>query len=214
MSFFIAYQCPSITTHTFALPSACICASSVQSAGGDDKPYFISKIAGTGNGNLKVNVPALEATFGIIYGLVQSKNGDLYVVANVKHVVLKFEFDKAEGTWSNVAIIAGTGSTGKGCDDVLGTESALNYPMGLSLIENANGDVSAVLIADRINHRIRQLDMSTRIITTIAGTGGKGFSGMVVQPKMPNLTIHIMCIMTSQLAIFTSWTLITIALEE
>ncbi len=36
---------------------ACICASSVQSTGGyDDKPYFISTIAGTGIGALKLNV--------------------------------------------------------------------------------------------------------------------------------------------------------------
>ncbi len=82
-----------------------------------------------------------------------------------------------EGTWSNVEVIAGTGSPGKGGDNVLGTQSACTFPGGLSLVENANGDVTAVLIVDMYNHRLRQLDMSTHIITTIAGTGLSGFSG-------------------------------------
>ena len=126
---------------------ACICASSVQSTGGDDKPYYISKIAGKGTGDLKVNVPALEATFDRIICMVQSTNGDIFA-SSLHHVVLKFEFDKEEGTWSNVTIIAGTGTSGKGDDGVLGTESALNNPMGLSLIENLNGDVTAILIGE------------------------------------------------------------------
>ncbi len=156
---------------------ACICASTVQSTGGGDVTYFISTIAGTGDGDLKVNVPALEATFGVIFGITQSTNGDLYVTANVNHVVLKLEFDKQEGTWFNVTIIAGTGTEGTGADDVLGTESALKLPTGISLIENSNGEVTAVLINEYNNHRIRKLDMSTRKITTIAGTGSFGFSG-------------------------------------
>ncbi len=157
-----------------------ICASGVQSTNGggdDDETYYITKISGNGSPNLKVNVPALEATFGIIYGLVQSKNGDLYAVAYTNQVVLKLEFNKQEGTWSNVEVIAGTGTEGTGADDVLGTESALRFPTELSRIENANGEVTAVLIADYNNHRIRKLDMSTRKITTIAGTGNFGFSG-------------------------------------
>ena len=58
---------------------ACICESSVQSvqSTSGDATYSISTIAGTGNGNLKVNVPALEAKFNEIGGLAQSKNGDV-----------------------------------------------------------------------------------------------------------------------------------------
>ncbi len=92
-------------------------------------------------------------------------------------VVLKFTFNKPEGTWSNVEVIAGTGSQGKGDDDIAGTQSALKNPCDLSLIENANGDVTAILIAEQGNHRIRKLDMSTGKITTIAGTGISGFLG-------------------------------------
>ncbi len=88
---------------------ACICASSVQSTGGDEgKPYYISTVAGNGTGTLNVNAPALDATFGGINCITQSKNGDLFVAS--KHdVVLKLS-EFLEGTWSNVTIIAGTGS--------------------------------------------------------------------------------------------------------
>ncbi len=158
--------------------AACIGTSSVQSTGGDDdQPYFISTVAGNGTGTLKVNVSAFDATFNSISGIAQSKNSDLYAVAFYNFVVLKFTFNKSEGTWPNVEVIAGTGSPGRGANDVLGTQSALNNPSGLSLIENANGAVTAILIADMNNNRIRKLDMATRIITTIAGTSVQGNTG-------------------------------------
>ncbi len=155
---------------------ACICGSSVQSTGGDE-PYFISTIAGTGTGLLYVNVPALEAKFGVIGGMAQSKNGDLYVSSRTSNVILKLEFDRIDGTWYNAIMIAGTGILGKGNDGVEGTLSAIDYPMGICLIENANGDVTGILITEVGNNRIRKLDMSTFIITTIAGTSVAGFSG-------------------------------------
>ncbi len=156
---------------------ACICTSNVQSAGADET-YSVRVIAGKGNGDLEVNVPALEATFYIISGITQSTNGDLYATAKLKHVVLKFTFNKEEGTWSNVTIIAGTGSKGTGAEGILGTESALDTPCGLSLIEDdSTGEVTTILIADTNNNRIRKLDMSTHIITTIAGTGLYGDTG-------------------------------------
>ncbi len=120
----------------------------------------------------------MYAKFGGIFGVAQGKNGDLYVSAPDKHVVLKIEFNKQEGTWSNVEMIAGTGAMGKGADGVLGTQCALDTPLGLSLIEDSStGEVTDILITDWGNHRIRKLDMSTRVITTIAGTGTSGFSG-------------------------------------
>ena len=98
-------------------------------------------------------------------------DGDFFA-AGLYNVVLKFEFNQEEGTWTNVTIVAGTGEKAKGDDGILGTASALNTPMGLSLIENANGDP-----ADNANHRVRKLDMSTRMITTIAGNGVSGDVG-------------------------------------
>ncbi len=154
----------------------CICALSVQSTGGDeDKAYYISTVAGTGDGALKVNVPALEAKFGSVNDIAQGKNGDLYVAAGGKHVVLKLSGFKQEGTWTDVVIIVGSsGGAGEGSDGVLGQQCALNNTSGLSLIEKVNGEI---FIADSGNHRVRQWDMVRRIIMTLAGTGSFGFSG-------------------------------------
>ncbi len=149
----------------------------MQAATDNDFPYILKTIVGTGvTTKLEVNVPALEASTGEVHGIAQSKNGDLYFPSN-KHVVLKAEFNKIDGTWSNVTIIAGTGSQGKGADNVLATESALDSPHSISLIEDSNGELVAILITEATNNRIRKLDMSTRKITTIAGNGTQGFSG-------------------------------------
>ncbi len=103
---------------------------------------------------------------------------EICITAKLKHVVLKFTFNKEEGTWSNVTIIAGTGSKGTGAEGVLGTESALDTPCDLSLIEDGStGEATAILIADTNNNRIRKLDMPTHIIKTIAGTGLYGDTG-------------------------------------
>jgi sugar lactone lactonase YvrE len=48
----------------------------------------------------------------------------------------------------------------------------LNYPFGVHVDATGN-----LYIADTYNHRIRRVDRTTGIITTIAGTGSKGFSG-------------------------------------
>ncbi len=146
-------------------------------ANSSDGSYSIKIIAGKGDKTLQVNVPALEASIGSVPSIVQSKKGDLYVSSGTFHVILKLEFNKLEGTWSNVEVIAGTGEQGKGADDVLGTESALNHPIGLSLIENSSGDVTAIVFADEGNHRIRKLDMNTQKIHTIAGKGTAGDTG-------------------------------------
>ncbi len=159
-----------------------------------------------------MNVPALEASIGSPYCVVQSKNGDVYLSSHVHHVILKVEFDKTEGTWSTVTIIAGTGSAGKGNDGDLGTESALSFPTGISLVESGkSGELTAILITDYNNHRIRKLDMKTQLITTIAGNGFGVSQVMVTRPQVHNSSSLTMRTTTSQVAIFSSWTLVTIA---
>ncbi len=140
--------------------------------------FWIRKIVGNGVTNkLKVNVPAREASIGLLpYGIVQSKNGDLYFCAAFLHTVLKVEFNKLAGT-SNVTVVAGTGSGAKGDENKLATESALNSPSSVWLFEDQDGKVTSMLIVDSGNHRIRKLDMTTGLINTIAGTGDKGSTG-------------------------------------
>jgi sugar lactone lactonase YvrE len=68
--------------------------------------------------------------------------------------------------------IAGIGSGGFSGDGGSATLSRLNYPNGIALDTFGN-----IYIADANNHRIRKIDMTTGIITTIAGDGVAGYSG-------------------------------------
>src|SRR6202011_5150617 len=52
------------------------------------------------------------------------------------------------------------------------TFSTLDSPQGLALDTASN-----LYIADTHNHRIRKLNLTTGVITTIAGTVAQGFSG-------------------------------------
>ena len=73
-----------------------------------------------------------------------------------------------------ITTFAGTGTNSYSGDGGAATAAALYYPQGVTF--DATG--SNLYIADRYNHRIRKVVMSTGIITTIAGSGGTGsYSG-------------------------------------
>lgn len=122
-----------------------------------------------------VNVPALQAAIGIPYDMVQSTNGDLYIVSKTFHTVFKVEFNKQSGT-SLVTVVAGTGSSGfTPQNDVSATENPLFNPMSVSLIENMSGEVTDLIIAEAGVQRIRKVNMASNTIKTIAS----GFNGPV-----------------------------------
>ncbi len=73
-----------------------------------------------------------------------------------------------------ITTISGNGlpTGGYCCDSGLAIHAILNYPF--SLRPNSLGDI---IFSDAFNQRIRKIDHSTGIITTIAGTGIGGYSG-------------------------------------
>ncbi len=71
-----------------------------------------------------------------------------------------------------ITLIAGTGASSYSGDNGPATSATLNYPMGVAVDTSDN-----VYIADNENHRIRKVTVSTGIITTIAGTGTRSYSG-------------------------------------
>jgi len=68
--------------------------------------------------------------------------------------------------------VAGCGKQGFNGDDQLATKACLNGPFGLCVSE----DGLELYFADSMNHRIRKVDRNG-IISTIAGTGTRGFNG-------------------------------------
>ncbi|MBK9316291.1 MAG: IPT/TIG domain-containing protein [Acidobacteria bacterium] len=67
---------------------------------------------------------------------------------------------------------AGNGGLGYGGDGVGATLTSLNNPTGLAFDAIGN-----LYIADRNNHRVRKVDNSTGLISTLAGNGTGGFGG-------------------------------------
>ncbi len=68
--------------------------------------------------------------------------------------------------------IAGTGQRGFFGDGGPAIAAVLNSPE--TVILDSNGDL---YVADRDNHRIRKIDTTTGLISTVAGTGIAGYSG-------------------------------------
>jgi len=97
--------------------------------------------------------------------LVFDTVGNLYLAETASHVIRKVD------TTGHITTIAGTGTQGFSGDGGPATVAQLDSPQGLALT------ATTLYIADTHNHRIRALNLTTNLITTIAGTGTPGFSG-------------------------------------
>jgi DNA-binding beta-propeller fold protein YncE len=104
----------------------------------------------------------LDSPFGVAF----DRLGNLFIVEMTGHRVLKVS-DKGVLT-----TVAGTGQKGEGGDG--GPAKAAQFNGMHSLAVAANGDV---YVCDTWNNRVRKIDSRTGVITTICGTGKKGFSG-------------------------------------
>ena len=93
--------------------------------------------------------------------------GDLYVADQRSHLIRRI--DHQSGT---VTTVAGGGTQGYSGDGGLATLAAIDSPSGIALDAAGN-----LYLADTHNHRVRRVDATSGIITSVAGTGLPGFSG-------------------------------------
>lgn len=68
----------------------------------------------------------------------------------------------------DVTTVAGSGS--QAFADGVGTNAAFNRPSGIVM----TSDDSLLFIADFSNHRIRQIDVSSGVVSSLVGTGNYG----------------------------------------
>lgn len=135
------------------------------------------------------------------YDIVIDKTGSVYVADRGYHRVLKVDVSK--GT---IIHVAGTTQSGPLGDGGPATKASLNVPVGLTL--SATGDL---YIADALNNRVRKVDTSTGLITTVAGNGTEGFSGDMMAQQLLLLFITQCASSLAQVATSTLLTKATVA---
>jgi sugar lactone lactonase YvrE len=91
---------------------------------------------------------------------------DIYVADGDNHSIFK-----VDGTSGAMTRVAGNGTSGFSGDGGPAIDAQLNGPFGVWL-----GPFGEIYIADRMNHRIRKVDLAG-IISTVAGTGSDGYDG-------------------------------------
>jgi sugar lactone lactonase YvrE len=117
----------------------------------------IETVAGDGN---KANV---GQPFGVEFG----PDGALYICDVENHRIHRHDMKTGKTT-----VIAGTGKKGNSGDGGPATKAELSEPYEIRF--DSDGNLSFV---DMVANCVRKIDVKTQVITTIAGTGKKGFSG-------------------------------------
>jgi DNA-binding beta-propeller fold protein YncE len=136
-----------------------------------DSKGLLTTVAGLGppwqqgyNGDERT---ALDSQFNWPSAMLFDSQGNLYVTDVFNHRIRKIGVD------GSVSTFAGAGVKGFGGDGAAAKDAQLNNPVGLAW--DRNGDM---YIADSGNHRIRKIEMKAPYrITTVAGTGKRGYSG-------------------------------------
>jgi hypothetical protein len=130
---------------------------------------IISTVVGTGTaGNGGDNGLAVNATLSGANGVFVDKSGNIYISNTNSHTIRK-----VNGSTGVITTIAGTaGLAGSAGDGGPATSAKLSSPLGVCADDSGN-----VYIADQNNHRVRRIDGTTGLISTIIGTGSNAFSG-------------------------------------
>src|SRR5688500_8664473 len=132
-----------------------------------DRNGVVTTIAGNGyRGSGGDGGPATEASLDTPHGVAVDNRGHVYIADSPNHRIRMV--DLATGT---IRTVAGTGSEGYGGDGGPATAARLNRPR--FLVVAADG---SLIVADTANYRVRRVDPAG-IISTIAGTGERGYSG-------------------------------------
>ncbi|GHD18770.1 hypothetical protein GCM10010313_49160 [Streptomyces violarus] len=91
--------------------------------------------------------------------------GNFLVSDTTRHQLVEFAED-------GESVLRRIGSGARGFADGSADEAAFNEPQGLALLDDGS-----VVVADTVNHALRQLDLTTGEVTTLAGTGRQWWQG-------------------------------------
>ncbi|MCK4787365.1 MAG: putative Ig domain-containing protein, partial [Desulfobacteraceae bacterium] len=123
---------------------------------------IITTVAGDGSqGYNGDDIPATSASLERPWGVTIDTSGNIFIADTNNHRIRR-----VDATTGIITTIAGNGTAGYNGDNISATSASLNTPADLALDEAGN-----LFIADRDNHRIRKVNLSTGLITTVAGNG-------------------------------------------
>lgn len=126
----------------------------------------ISTIAGTGvAGSEGDGGPATEAQLKLPHDVAFDAAGNLYIADANNNLVRRVD---TEGI---ITTVAGTGQRGYNGDDIPAVTAELRNPKSVLVV----GD--SLYIADSLSYRIRRVDLTSGLISTVAGNGEKGYGG-------------------------------------
>ncbi len=131
-----------------------------------DTNGIITTVAGkTGAGFAGDGAAATNANLNTPAGLLVDDTGNLFFADQNNHRI------RMVGTNGIITTVAGNGTGTFAGDGGPATNASLRNPASVSLDKSGN-----LVIADRLNNRIRKLD-TNGVITTLAGNGSVGFGG-------------------------------------
>jgi sugar lactone lactonase YvrE len=111
--------------------------------------------------------PADQALLNFPTAVVVDRTGHLYIADTLNHRVRRV--DCFTGV---ITTVVGLGQPRYSGDGGLAVEAGLNEPAALAL-----SDRGVLYVADQSNNRVRAVDLTTRVIHTVAGTGIAEYNG-------------------------------------
>ena len=140
----------------------------------------IRTIAGTGTaGHSGDGGPGVRAQVANPYGVQIGPDGGLYICDIDNHRVRRLDLKTGA-----ISTVAGSGREGYSGDGGHALEASLNQPYEVRFDQAGN-----MFFVEMPNHIVRRVDAKTKIISTVAGTGERGFSGDGGQATQAQLSV-------------------------
>jgi DNA-binding beta-propeller fold protein YncE len=134
----------------------------------DKNSGLIQAVAGRGtNRHEGDGGPATSSDVQLPSALAVDQAGNVFIVQAGENRVRRV--DARTGA---ISTVAGTAAPGSGGDGGPATKAGLYGPSGVAVDREGN-----LFISEAFSRRIRRVDAVTGIITTVAGTGARGFGG-------------------------------------
>jgi len=128
---------------------------------------IITTVAGTGVAGFSGDGgAAIIAQISFPTCLDVASNGDIYICDGFNRI------RKIDAISGFISTVVGNGGFGYNGDGILATVASLFVPNSVQV-----DDLGNIYVADGLNDRIRYVDASSGLISTIVGTGVRGFSG-------------------------------------